>query len=75
MSTQEKVFKLVCEQVGASVGKVNLGSTVKSLGMDSMDEVELVMAVEEVFDLEVSDYECEKWTTVQSIIDYVKESI
>ncbi len=73
MSTiEERVKKIVVEQLGVSEDEVkNESSFVDDLGADSLDTVELVMALEEEFDTEIPDDEAEKITTVQSAIDYV----
>ncbi|MDD7805750.1 MAG: acyl carrier protein [Endozoicomonas sp. (ex Botrylloides leachii)] len=71
MSTiEDRVKKIVCEQLG--VTKVtNSASFVEDLGADSLDTVELVMALEEEFETEIPDEQAEKITTVQEAIDYV----
>jgi acyl carrier protein len=73
MSTiQERVKKITVEQLGVSEDEVtNEASFVDDLGADSLDTVELVMALEEEFDTEIPDEEAEKITTVQAAIDYV----
>ncbi len=71
---QEQVKQIVAEQLGVKVEEVtNEASFVDDLGADSLDTVELVMALEEEFDCEIPDEEAEKITTVQLAIDYVKE--
>ncbi|MDP0563457.1 MAG: acyl carrier protein [Candidatus Endonucleobacter sp. (ex Gigantidas childressi)] len=76
MSTIEvRVKKIVCEQLGAKVDEVTNGvSFVEDLGADSLDTVELVMALEEEFETEIPDEEAEKITTVQEAIDYIVAS-
>ncbi|MDP0587888.1 MAG: acyl carrier protein [Candidatus Endonucleobacter bathymodioli] len=76
MSTIEvRVKKIVCEQLGAKVEEVTNGvSFVEDLGADSLDTVELVMALEEEFETEIPDEEAEKITTVQEAIDYIVAS-
>ena len=70
---QERVKKIVVEQLGVKEEEVkNEASFVDDLGADSLDTVELVMALEEEFDTEIPDEEAEKITTVQSAIDYVQ---
>ena len=65
---------IVAEQLGVKIEEVtNEASFVDDLGADSLDTVELVMALEEEFDCEIPDEEAEKITTVQLAIDYVKE--
>ena len=73
MSTiEERVKKIVIEQLGVKEEEVKAeASFVDDLGADSLDTVELVMALEEEFDTEIPDEEAEKITTVQTAIDYV----
>ena len=73
MSTiEERVKKIVAEQLGVKEEEVTLEkSFVDDLGADSLDTVELVMALEEEFETEIPDEEAEKITTVQAAIDYV----
>ena len=73
MSTvEERVAKIVVEQLGVKEEEVKPeASFVDELGADSLDTVELVMALEEEFETEIPDEEAEKITTVQSAIDYI----
>ncbi len=73
MSTiEERVKKIVVEQLGVKEDEVtNEASFVDDLGADSLDTVELVMALEEEFETEIPDEDAEKITTVQQAIDYV----
>ncbi len=69
---EERVRKIIVEQLGVEESEVkNESSFVDDLGADSLDTVELVMALEEEFDTEIPDEEAEKITTVQAAIDYV----
>lgn len=69
---EERVKKITVEQLGVKEDEVkNEASFVDDLGADSLDTVELVMALEEEFDIEIPDEEAEKITTVQAAIDYV----
>jgi len=71
-SVEERVVKIVAEQLGVNEGEVTKASSfVNDLGADSLDTVELVMALEEEFDCEIPDEEAEKITTVQQAIDYI----
>jgi acyl carrier protein len=71
-SIEERVKKITVEQLGVSEDEVKISSSfVDDLGADSLDTVELVMALEEEFDTEIPDEEAEKITTVQAAIDYV----
>ena len=74
MSTiEERVKKIVVEQLGVAEADIkNDSSFVEDLGADSLDNVELVMALEEEFECEIPDEEAEKITNVQQAIDYVK---
>ncbi len=73
MSTiEERVKKITVEQLGVSEAEVKTESSfVDDLGADSLDTVELVMALEEEFDTEIPDEDAEKITTVQAAIDYI----
>ena len=69
---EERVKKIIIEQLGVKEEDVkNAASFVDDLGADSLDTVELVMALEEEFDTEIPDVEAEKITTVQAAIDYI----
>jgi acyl carrier protein len=73
---EQRVKKIVAEQLGAAEADVkNASSFVDDLGADSLDTVELVMALEEEFDCEIPDEEAEKITTVQLAIDYINTNL
>jgi len=75
MSTiEERVKKIVAEQLGVKEDIANDASFVDDLGADSLDTVELVMALEEEFECEIPDDEAEKITTVQEAINYVEKN-
>jgi len=75
-SVEERVKKIVVEQLGVKEEEVsNESSFVDDLGADSLDTVELVMALEEEFECEIPDGEAEKITTVQQAIDYIGSHI
>jgi acyl carrier protein len=75
-NVDERVKKIVVEQLGAKEEEVtNEASFVDDLGADSLDTVELVMALEEEFECEIPDEEAEKITTVQQAIDYVNQHL
>lgn len=71
---EERVIKIVSEQLGVKEDIANEASFVDDLGADSLDTVELVMALEEEFECEIPDDEAEKITTVQQAIDYVTKN-
>ena len=75
MSVNERVKNIVAEQLGIGVDEIsNESSFIDDLGADSLDTVELVMALEEEFDVEISDEQAENISTVQSAIDYINNS-
>ena len=79
MSTEEvfeKVKGIIVEQLGVAEASVTLeASFIDDLGADSLDIVELVMALEEEFDIEIPDADAEKVTTVVDVVDYIKENV
>jgi acyl carrier protein len=73
---EQRVKKIVAEQLGVNEAVVkNESSFVNDLGADSLDTVELVMALEEEFETEIPDEEAEKIGTVQQAIDYIKSHV
>jgi len=73
---EPRVKKIVAEQLGVNEADVKIESSfVNDLGADSLDTVELVMALEEEFECEIPDEDAEKITTVQQAIDYVKAHV
>lgn len=73
---EERVKKIVCEQLGVKEEEVTAESSfVNDLGADSLDTVELVMALEEEFETEIPDEEAEKITTVQQAIAYIEANL
>ena len=71
----ERVKKIVAEQLGVKEEVANEASFVDDLGADSLDTVELVMALEEEFECEIPDEDAEKITTVQQAIDYIEKTL
>jgi acyl carrier protein len=75
-NVEQRVKKIVAEQLGVNESEVkNESSFVNDLGADSLDTVELVMALEEEFECEIPDDKAEKITTVQQAIDYVNANL
>jgi acyl carrier protein len=71
-SVEERVKKIIVEQLGVNAEQVTTSASfVDDLGADSLDTVELVMALEEEFGLEIPDEEAQKLGTVQTAIDYI----
>ena len=74
MSAEDKVIDIIVEQLSVDKSKVVPGASfVDDLGADSLDLVELIMAMEEAFGIEIPDEVAEKITTVQDAIDHVKK--
>ena len=75
MSVEDRVQKIVCEQLGVSVEEVKSeASFIDDLGADSLDTVELVMAFEEEFEIEIPDEEAEGIQTVKNAVDYINSN-
>jgi acyl carrier protein len=71
----EKVKKIIVEQLGVEEDEIAMESSfIDDLGADSLDIVELIMALEEEFDLEIPDSEAEKLATVGDAVDYIKNN-
>lgn len=79
MSTEEvfeRVKKIIVEQLGATEASVTMeASFIDDLGADSLDIVELVMALEEEFDIEIPDADAEKVVTVGDVVEYIKDNV
>ena len=74
-SIEERVKEIICEQLGVEENEVApQAKFIEDLGADSLDTVELVMAFEEEFDLEIPDEDAEKITTVGDAIQYIKDN-
>ncbi len=75
MSVEERVIEIVSEQMGVAKDQISRETSfVNVLGADSLDTVELVMALEDEFGIEIPDEEAEKITTVQLAIDYAQKN-
>jgi acyl carrier protein len=73
---EQRVKKIVAEQLGVNEADIKIESSfVDDLGADSLDTVELVMALEEEFECEIPDEEAEKITTVQQAVDYINNNL
>lgn len=69
----EKIQNLISEQLGIDVGEITIeASFIDDLGADSLDVVELIMALETEFDLEIPDEDAEKIATVNDVVEYIK---
>lgn len=79
MSTEEvfeKIKEIIVEQLGVAETSVTMeASFIDDLGADSLDIVELVMALEEEFDIEIPDADAEKVATVGDVVEYIKENV
>ena len=73
---EEKVKEIIAEQLGIEVEQIKPESKfVDDLGADSLDVVELIMAFEEAFDIEIPDDDAEKIQTVEDVINYIKSKL
>ncbi|MCI9287807.1 MAG: acyl carrier protein [Clostridia bacterium] len=79
MSSEEifdKIKEIIVEQLGVAENTVTMeASFIDDLGADSLDIVELIMALEEEFDLEIPDADAEKIVSVSDVVDYIKENV
>lgn len=76
MNIEKKVKQIIAEQLGISEDEIlSEASFIEELGADSLDIVELVMAMEEEFEIEIPDEDAEKLLTVQNAIDYVTKRV
>lgn len=75
-TNQERLIEIIAHQLGIDADNVTPDSSfMEDLGADSLDQVELVMALEEEFDLEIPDSDAEKIQTVQDALDYLDEHV
>jgi len=76
MNVEQKVISIIADQLSVDESEVKAeASFINDLGADSLDTVELIMALEEEFGIEISDEEAEKIQTVQAAIDYIKAHV
>jgi acyl carrier protein len=71
----EKIKDIVADQLGAEKKEITMETSFEELNADSLDVVELIMALEEEFDIEISDEDAEKLTTVGAAVEYVKSKL
>jgi acyl carrier protein len=72
---EDKVKQIIVDQLGVDAGDVTAASSfVDDLGADSLDSVELIMALEETFGIEIPDEDAEKIVTVQNAVDYIQKN-
>jgi acyl carrier protein len=75
-SVEDRIKKIICEQLDVEEKNVvPEASFVDDLGADSLDQVELIMAMEEEFDISIPDEDAEKIATLKDAIDYIKKAI
>lgn len=75
MDVFEKIKNIIVDQLGVDEEEVTMETSFEDLNADSLDVVELIMALEEEFGLEISDEDAEKLTTVGAAVNYVKEKL
>jgi acyl carrier protein len=75
-AVEEKVKKIICDQLNVPEEEVVLSASfVDDLGADSLDQVELIMAIEEEFDISIPDEDAEKIRTVQDAVSYIEKAM
>jgi len=75
VSELEKIKRIVADQLGVEEDEINEATSFEDLNADSLDIVELIMALEEEFDIEIPDQDAEKLTTVGAAVEYVKAKL
>jgi len=75
VSELEKIKRIVADQLGVEEDEINEATSFEDLNADSLDIVELIMALEEEFDIEIPDEDAEKLTTVGAAVEYVKAKL
>ncbi|SUY47278.1 acyl carrier protein [Clostridium putrefaciens] len=74
--TFEQIKAIIADKLSVNENEINMESSfIEDLGADSLDIVELIMALEDEFDLEMADEDAEKMVTVKDVVDYIKEHI
>jgi len=71
----EKLTNIINEELGFEAGALTLTSTLEDMGADSLDAVEMIMAIEEEFDIEISESDAEAFTSLGSIVAYIESKI
>jgi len=73
---EDKIKRIIAEELGCQQDEVLFRrSLINNLGMDGFDRIEIVMALEEEFEMTISDEESNKWETVGNIIEYIKKAV
>ena len=72
--TFDRVKDIVVETLNVDADKVNIETTLEDLGVDSLDAVELIMAVEEAYDIEIPEEDAKAFVSVKTIVDYVENN-
>lgn len=75
MSVENKVKEIIADQLEVAIEKLSMETTFEDIDADSLDIVELVMALEEEFDLEISDQEIENIKTVGDVVKYIESKV
>jgi acyl carrier protein len=70
-TVEDRIRQIIADQLGVESADIEPGATFADLGADSLDQTELVLALEDTFDMEIPDADAEKMATVQDVIDYV----
>jgi len=71
----EKLKEIINEELGFEAGELTLTSTLEDMGADSLDAVEMIMAIEEAYDIEISESDAEAFTNLGNIVSYIESKI
>jgi acyl carrier protein len=70
---EQRVIHVIADQLGLNESEITVDSTTKALDMDSLDNVEVIMGLEDEFEIEIPDERCEEWLRVKDVVDCLKE--
>jgi acyl carrier protein len=70
---EQKLRRIIAEQMGMNPAEISPDATFDDLGLDSLDSVTLIMAIEEAFDVQISDQDAGKLSTLQDLVDYIQK--
>ena len=75
MTIEPRAIQSIASNMGLSIGEITPNSTFTDLGMDSLDELEMVMGLEDEFEIEIADSVCETWNAVSDAISYIQGAV
>lgn len=72
---EKRVTHVIANQLGLNESEITLDSTIEELNMDSLDNVEVIMALEDEFEIEIFDEDCYEWTKVDEVVAYLSRPV